>query len=173
MKNPLQNLLISCALGLCALCAWQWHVQVGQHREMATLDQTIANQTADIQRATNSLAVLDLQLAQLDAHLRELRNTVQSNDVELITLRAETNRLSAVLVQTQADAETKIQQANASIRQQNDLLKILVGQRDDYLKRLNEAIQEHNEVVTKYNDLVKRVEESQAAPAKSESSKKK
>ena len=166
MKAPLQSLLIACALGLCALCAWQWHVQVRQHRERTALAQTLANQSAEIQHATNSLAVLDQQIAQQDAHLRDLRNSAQTNRLELLALRAETNRLTSALVQAQATAETQLQQANATIRQQNELLKNLATQRDDFVQRLNETIQDRNAVVTKYNDLVKRLAETQAAPTK-------
>jgi len=168
MKNPLQNLLIGCALGLCALCLWQWHLQVRQYRELATLTQTLANQSADLQRSTNSLAVLDLQIAQQDAQLRELRNSAQADRVEQLTLRAETNRLTGAVMQTQAAAEQHIQQANATIRQQNELLKNMVAQRDDFVKRLNEVIQDRNAVVTKYNDLVKRLAESPTPSGKSD-----
>ena len=160
MKNPLQNLLIACALGLCALCLWQWHVQVGQYRELATLTQSCAQQSAEIQRTTNSLAVLDLQIAHQDALLRELRTAVQAHRTELGELRGETNRLGTALAQIQATAESRIQQANATIRQQNELLKNLAAQRDDFVQRLNELIQDRNAVVTKYNDLVKRAAES-------------
>jgi len=168
MKNPLQNLLIGCALGLCALCLWQWHLQVRQYRELATLTQTLANQSADLQRSTNSLAVLDLQIAQQDAQLRELRNSAQADRVELRALCAETNRLAGTVMQTQAAAEQHIQQANATIRQQNELLKNMVAQRDDFVKRLNEVIQDRNAVVTKYNDLVKRLAESPTPSGKSD-----
>ena len=168
MKNPLQNLLIGCALGLCALCLWQWHVQVGQYRELATLTQTLANQSADLEHSTNSLAVLDLQIAQQDAQLRELRNSAQADRIEVFTLRAETNRLTGTLTQTQAAAELHIQQANATIRQQNELLKNMVAQRDDFVKRLNEVIQDRNAIVTKYNDLVKHLAESPAPAGKAE-----
>ena len=160
MKNSLQNLLIGCALGLCVLCLWQWHVQVRQYRELAALPQTLANQSADIQRYTNSLAVLDLQIAQQVAQLRELRNSAHADQLDRLTLRGETNRLTATLTQTQAAAELHIQQANATIRQQNELLKNLATQRDDYVKRLNEVILDRNAAVTKYNDLVKSAAES-------------
>ena len=166
MKAPLQNLLIACALGLCALCAWQWHLQVRQHRELQSFAQTKANQTADLQHATNSLALVDLKVAQQDAQLRELLNTVQSNRAELRALRGETNRLASALAQTKATVEMQIQQANTAIRQQTAALSNLVVQRDDFWKRLNETMEDRNAVVTKYNELVKRLAESPTPPAK-------
>ena len=164
MKSALQNLLVGCALGLCALCVWQWHIQVRQYRELTTLAQTIANQAAAIQHSTNSLAVLDLQIAQQDTQLRQLRNMTTTQHAELAALRGETNRLTSSLLQAHAAAAAQIQQANATIHQQNESLKNMVTQRDDFVKRLNEVIQDRNAVVTKYNDLAKRLAESPAAP---------
>ena len=172
MKTSLVNLLIGCALGLCALCLWQWHVQVRQYRELATLAQTLANQSTDLQRSTNSLAVLDLQIAQQDAQLRELRNSAHAARVELLALQVETNRLTGTLTQTQAAAELHIQQANTTIRQQNELLKNMIAQRDDFVKRLNEVIQDRNAIVTKYNDLVKHETDSPIPSGKSEAATK-
>ena len=144
MKKFLQHLLVILALGLCGLCTWQWHGQVQQHKALTTLSQTIADQTAEIQRATNSVAVLDQQLAQMDARLTELRNTAQSNRFEIVAGRGENQRLAGVLAQ-----------ANENIRQQNENLKSVVAQRDTFLQRLNDAIQDRNAVVAKYNALVK------------------
>lgn len=166
MKTPLQNLLIGCALGLCALCVWQWHVQVRQYRERTALSQTLANQSADLQHSTNSLAIMDLQIAHQDSQLQALRDAARAHQVELRELREETNRLGAAISQVQTAAETQIQKANATIRQQNELLKNLADQRDDFVKRLNDVIQDRNAVVTKYNDLVKRLAESPATAGK-------
>ena len=148
MKNFLQHLLIILALGLCGLCTWQWYDQVQQRRMLTTFSQTIADQTAEIQRATNSVTVLDQQLVQMDARLTELRSTLQSNRTEITTGHIENQRLTNALAQ-----------ANENIRQQNEILKTVASQRDTFLQRLNQAIEDRNAVVAKYNALVKQIDE--------------
>ena len=162
MRSRLQHLLVVLALGLCGLCAWQWHTQVQQHKTLTNLSQTIADQTAEILRATNSVAILDQQLAQLDARLTELRSVAQSNRTEIATARADNQRLTDALAQ-----------ANANIRQQNEILKTVGAQRDAFLQRLNEAIQDRNAVVAKYNDLVKQISETRSAQPQTEPADKK
>ena len=148
MKNFLQHLLIILALGLCGLCTWQWYDQVQQRRMLTTFSQTIADQTAEIQRATNSVTVLDQQLVQMDARLTELRSTLQSNHTEITTGHIENQRLTSALTQ-----------ANENIRQQNEILKTVAAQRDTFLQRLNQAIEDRNAMVAKYNALVKQIDE--------------
>ena len=157
MRNGLQQLLVILALGLCGLCAWQWHTQVQQHKMSAKLSQTIADQTGEILQATNSIMLLDQQLAQMDARLTELRSGAQSNRTEIATTRADNQRLTDTLAQ-----------ANANIHQQNEMLKNVAAQRDALLQRLNEAIQDRNAVVAKYNALVKQVEESRSSQSQPE-----
>ena len=159
MKNFLQHLLIILALGLCGLCTWQWRDQVQQHRILTAFSQTIADQAVEIQRATNSVAVLDQQLVQMDARLTELRSVLQSNRTEITAGRIENQRLTSALTQ-----------ANENIRQQNEILKTVAAQRDAFLQRLNQAIEDRNALVAKYNALVKQIEEvrqprPQAEPA--------
>ena len=162
MKNFLQHLLIILAFGLCGLCTWQWHDQVQQHRMLTALSQTISDQTAEIQRATNSVAMLDQQLVQMDARLTELRSVLQSNRTEITTGRIENQRLTSALTQ-----------ANENIRQQNEILKIVASQRDAFLQRLNQAIEDRNAMVAKYNALVKQIEEVRQPRTQSEPADKK
>ncbi len=157
MKNRLQHLLVILALGLCGLCTWQWYCQVQQHKALATLSQTSADQMAQILHATNSIALLDQQLAQMDTRLTELRGTVQSNRVEIAAGHSENQRLTGALAQ-----------ANENIRLQNEALKAVVVQRDAFLQRLNDAIQDRNAVVTKYNALVQQIEEARSPRSQSE-----
>ncbi|MEI8315272.1 MAG: hypothetical protein WCG79_07470 [Verrucomicrobiota bacterium] len=149
MKKLLQHLLIILALGLCGLCTWQWSGQVQQHKALASVSQTSADQAAQIMSATNSVAILDQQLAQMDARLTELRSVVQSNRTEIAAGRSENQRLTGALTQ-----------ANDNVRQQNESLKVVVAQRDAFLQRLNDAIQDRNAVVEKYNALVKQIEDA-------------
>ena len=49
MKNPLQSLLIAFAIGLCALCTWQWHGQMLQQKRLDALSQSNYDQSVAIQ----------------------------------------------------------------------------------------------------------------------------
>jgi chromosome segregation ATPase len=169
MKNPLQSLLILCALSLCALCTWQWYSQVLQRKEMNGLAQTNYDQTVAVQGYTNTISNMDHQIAQMDARITELREIARSNTVEAAGLRQESARLTSVVDQYSNAVvvlQAQIKIANDNIRQQNEAMKGLVAERDQYVTRLNESIKERNEVVTQYNDLVKKVEAMQAAPPK-------
>jgi len=81
-------------------------------------------------------------------------------------LREENSRLETRVEQysNAVDAvQAQLKVANDSIRRQNEALKGLVAERDEYVNRLNEALKERNQIVTQYNDLAKRFEELQAA----------
>jgi chromosome segregation ATPase len=164
MKNPLQNLLVILALGLCALCAWQWYGQVQQRKEMTGLAQTNYDQSVAIQGYTNSINVMDKQMAQMDARITELKDTIRTNNVEMSSLREESAQLMTKVAQYSNTVEAlnaQIKIANENIVRQNEALKNLVAERDQYVGRLNDMIKERNDVVVKYNELVKKFEEFQ------------
>ena len=166
MKNPLQALLMILALGLCGLCTWQWYFQVQQRKEMTALSQANYDQSVAIQGYTNSINAMDKQIAQMDAHISEFKETVKSNNVVILGLREENSRLETRVEQysNAVDAvQAQLKVANDSIRRQNEALKGLVAERDEYVNRLNEALRERNQIVTQYNELAKRFEELQAA----------
>jgi len=79
-----------------------------------------------------------------------LRSVVQSNRTASAASRAENQRVTGALAQ-----------ANENIRHQNETLKNVVAQRDAFLQRLNDAIQDRNAVVAKYNALVQQIAEAQ------------
>ncbi len=167
MKNPLQTLLIVLALGLCGLCSWQWYSQVVQQRHVEAVIQQNYDQTLAIQGYTNSMTAMDRQIGQLDARLTELRDLVKSNNVTIHSLKGENGRLTNLLDQysnavVQLQAQLKL--ADDGIRRQNEAVKKLVEDRDEYVKRLNQSIKERNDIVAKYNDLMKQMEAMQAAP---------
>jgi uncharacterized coiled-coil DUF342 family protein len=119
-----------------------------------------------IQGYTNSINAMDRQIAQMDARITELRETIKSNSVVIFGLREENNRVSLQLNEYSnavVTLQTQIKQANDSILRQNEAVKSLVAERDDFVNRLNESIKERNAIVEKYNELVKHVEEMQAA----------
>lgn len=164
MKNPLQSMLIFFALSLCALCTWQWYSQTVQRKEMTAIVQINVSQAEAIQSYTNTINNMDHQIAQMDVRLTELKNVVFSNNIEIIGLRQKNEFLDNAVQQYSnafVTVQAQLKQAAENIRQQNDAIKSVVAERDEYVKRLNESIKERNDVVQKYNDLVKQVEEIQ------------
>ena len=54
--------------------------------------------------------------------------------------------------------------AYADLQKQNDSLTNLVAQRDEFVKKYNDEVQDRNNVVAKYNDLATQMEKLQAGP---------
>ena len=160
MKNPLQTLLMSLALCLCALCTWQWYGQVLQRKAMTALAQVNYDESTAIQGYTNTINNMDHQIAQMDARISDLRDTLSSNTTTIVGLQQDNSRLNIVVDQYSNAVvvlQGQMKQANESIRRQNDAMKDLVSQRDDFVARLNESIKERNDIVTKYNELTKQL----------------
>jgi chromosome segregation ATPase len=169
MKNPLQTLLMSLALCLCALCTWQWYSQVLQRKAMTALAQVNYDESTAIQGYTNTINNMDHQIAQMDARISDLRDTLNSNTVTIVGLQQDNSRLTIVVDQYSNAVvvlQGQMKQANESIRRQNDAMKDLVTQRDDFVTRLNESIKERNDIVTKYNALTKQLEQIQSKKQK-------
>jgi chromosome segregation ATPase len=169
MKNPLQTLLMSLALCLCALCTWQWYGQVLQRKAMTALAQVNYDESTAIQGYTNTINNMDHQIAQMDARISDLRDTLNSNTVTIVGLQQDNSRLNIVVNQYSNAVvvlQGQMRQANESIRRQNDTMKDLVTQRDDFVARLNESIKERNDIVTKYNELTKQLEQIQSKKQK-------
>ena len=164
MKHPLQSLLIVFAIGLCGLCTWQWYGQMRQQNQLNALAQTNYDQTVSIQGYTNSINTMDHEIAQLDARLTELRDGVKSNIAVIFALRKDNNRLTSLTDQysnTVVVLAVRIKQADDIIRRQNENMKNIVQERDEYVNRLNQSIKDRNAIVTQYNALVKQIEATQ------------
>jgi chromosome segregation ATPase len=136
---------------------------------MNAMAQTNYDQSVAIQGYTNSLGIMDRQIAQMDARITELKETIRTNNTVWVATREENTRL-LVQIEQYSNAvgalQAQIKLANDSIHRQNEVIKNLVTERDEFVNRLNESIKERNEVVTKFNELVKRVEEMQEAQSK-------
>jgi chromosome segregation ATPase len=176
MKNFQPNLLIALALGLCGLCVYQWHGQTVQRGEIRQLEQLVYAQAAAIQGYTNSIRTMDGQIAQMDARLTELKAAARTNAQFVITQKREINRWQATadgLTNQVAEYKTaveglqaKLKQAYDGVQKQNQAMKDLAAQRDEFVTRLNDSVKERNDLVAKYNELVARVEKLQDPPPK-------
>jgi len=176
VKNFQQNLLIALALALCVLCVYQWYGQTVQRSEIDGLNQLVYQKSLAIQGYTNSIATMDGQISQMDARLTDLKENAKSNAVLMASQQREMNRLqNANEGLTNAvgeykkgveSLEAKLKEAYDGIQKQNQALKELAAQRDEFVKKFNDTMTERNEIVGKYNDLAKQVEKLQDASAK-------
>ena len=172
MKNFQQNLLITLALALCGLCAFQWYEQTVQRDEITTLNGIVYDRNVAVQDATNSIATLNHQIGQMDARLTEIKAVAATNEqlaalqkVEITKLRFDNENLTNEIAQYKAAVDTlsaKLKTAYAGISQQNEAITNLVAQRDDFVKKFNDEVKDRNDVVAKYNDLVKQVQQQQS-----------
>ncbi|HWX18618.1 MAG TPA: hypothetical protein VN578_01810 [Candidatus Binatia bacterium] len=176
MKNFHQNLLIVLALSLCGLCVYQWYGQTLQRNQIQKLNQMVYDRSVAIQGYTNSINAMDRQIAEMDARLTVLKGTLKTNEELLVTQKREINRWQTTAegltnqiseYKKGIDAlEAKLKEAYAGIQKQNDALKELAAQRDEFVKKYNDEVKDRNDIVDKYNTLAKQVEKFQATSGK-------
>jgi len=177
MKNFQQNILIILALGLCGLCAWQWTDQANQRRAIVDRNKMIYDRDRAIQGYTNTIATTDRQVAELQQRVTELDTLSTSNQHVILDNQSEISRLHAnegvltnEIVQYElavTNLEKKLDEAYDGIKKQNDAIHGLVAQRDDFIAKYTNSVNDRNEIVTKYNALVQRVNQMQTNnPAK-------
>jgi len=176
MKNLQQNLLIIVALSLCGLCVYQWYGQTLQRNEIQTLDQLVYEKSSAIQGYTNSIRTMDRQIAEMDAWITELKAEVKTNAKLVIAQKRDLNQLQIdsegltnEITQYKGavtNLQAKLKEAYEGIQKQNEAMKELVAQRDEFVKKFNDEVKDRNEIVNKYNDLVRQVEKNQAASTK-------
>ncbi|HXD01381.1 MAG TPA: hypothetical protein VN048_18730 [Verrucomicrobiae bacterium] len=176
MKNSHQNLLIALALCLCALCAWQWYGQTVQRTEFDKLNAIANQKSALIQDYTNSIGTMQHQIFEMDTSVKELKGTIATNDQAILAQRKELNQLDSENISLTNDIaqykqavdtlEARLKDAYDSIRKQNDALKQLAGERDEFVKKYNDLVIERNTIVSNYNDLAARFEKLQSGASK-------
>jgi chromosome segregation ATPase len=173
MKNFQQNLLISLALALCGLCAWQWYEQTIQREEITTLNGIVYQKNADIQNDTNSIATLGHQIEQMDLRITEIKSAAATNELlvaeqkrAISKLQFENLGLTNEITQYKQAVDTltsKLKDAYADLGKQNEAITNLVAQRDDFVKKYNDEVKDRNDVVAKYNDLVSQVQKQKGS----------
>ena len=175
MKSFQQNLLIALALGLCLLCAFQWHGQTIQREQINQLNQISYDKSLEIQRYTNSIQTMEHQISQMDGQITELKATVKTNEQTILDQKRELNKLEAQgealtneitqYKEAMAGLEAKLKDAYEGVKKQNEAIKQLVIERDDFVRKYNDSVNERNTIVGKYNELVGQMEKLQGAKA--------
>jgi chromosome segregation ATPase len=168
MKNFQQNLLITLALALCGLCAWQWYEQTIQREEITTLNGIVYEKNADIQNDTNSLAVQGRQIGQMDLRITEIKSAAATNELLVVDQKRQLSKLQfdnleltneiTDYKQAMDTLTAKLKDAYAGLEKQNEVITNLVAERDGFVKKYNDEVKDRNDVVAKYNDLVNQVQ---------------
>ena len=181
MKIFHQNILISLAICLCGLCAYQWYIQSLQYGKIEKLAQSVAERNAALQDATNAVKNADHQIGQLDARLTDYKKDagthaqiIAEQKRALLKLQIANDRQAVELADYQKAVDSlagKLKRAYGDIQKQDDNISQLVTQRDDLVAKYNASVKDRNDVVGKYNDFVKQIEKQQASRAGSHAGK--
>jgi len=109
-------------------------------------------------------------LEEMDARITELKTAATAQDQtnlaqkrEIARLKLTTEILTNQLTQyTNAvtSLEGRLQIYADGVKRQNEAIAKLTTQRDDFIKKLNDSINDRNVIVGKYNDLVKQIDKS-------------
>lgn len=168
----LTNLLIVLALGLCALCVYQWWRETETRQSIQGLYNTQFTLESEIQQHTNRIHNMDLRIAELVNDVTRFQGIVRTNETTIIQLRTEINGLEdtnqwlnaqlEVYTNAFSQATNQLSEAYDNIKKQNELIQQVVSERDEFVTRLNQSIEERNQVVAQYNELVGKVEQIQS-----------
>ena len=171
MKNFQQNLLILLALALCGLCIYQWTGETTQRTRIEKLNQGLYEKSAALENLTNAITASDRQIAQMDTRITELKLTAKTNDQIMIAQKHEIARIQAngeILTNTIVEykkavdtLQNRLREDFTGTKKQNDAMKELAAQRDDFIQKYNQSVKDRNDLVTKYNDLVQQIEKLQ------------
>ena len=168
MKNFQQNLLITLALGLCVLCAWQWFEQTRQRGVIQDQNRLLYDRDAAIQGYTYSIASLNFQIGQMDARISQIQAAAAENSRLVVSQKAEIARLKldnanftneiSQYKEALDTLDSRLKDAYAGIEKQNQTITNLLAQRDDMVAKYNDAVKDRNAVVGKYNALVQQMQ---------------
>jgi uncharacterized coiled-coil DUF342 family protein len=113
---------------------------------------------------------------QMDASLSELKTSAETNAEVIATQKRELARLEIVndgltneIAQYKQAVDTmtaKLKDAYDGIKKQNESLKELVAQRDEFVQKYTDSVKERNDIVAKYNELASQVQKLQGGETK-------
>jgi uncharacterized coiled-coil DUF342 family protein len=166
MKNFQRNLFVVLAIGLCGICAWQWHLQAKQLNTIDKLNQVVYKNSLDIQGYTNSIKTRDDDINQLHNRITQLKQAAVSNDQWAVTEKREVARLQStgdIMINQIVEYKAAVDKLEGRLKEAFAGEKELAAQRDEFVKKLNDSIKAQNDLTSKYNDLVDRFNKLQAA----------
>src|SRR3989454_9576792 len=169
MQKFLSNLLIFFALGLCALCAFQWVRESRLRGQVADLQHTVYLKLEAIQNLEAQLKQTKEDVTRLDNLRVGLSGIIKTNKEEIQNLTKYSDKLEKEIEADKAQitvykdavdkANDNIKRQNEDIKKQNEEMKQLAADR-------NATVEKYNKLVEQYNDLVKQFEKFQEDAAK-------
>jgi chromosome segregation ATPase len=174
MQKFLSNLLIFFALGLCALCVFQWVRESRLRSEVADLHHTVFLKLDIIQNLEVQLKQTKDEVLRLDNLRVELSGIIKTNKEENQALTKYSEKLEKEIEAGKAQIaayKEAVEKANESIKRQNEDIK----KQNEEMKQLstdrNATVEKYNKLVEQYNDLVKQFEKFQQDAAKGATNK--
>ena len=169
MQKFLSNLLIFFALGLCALCAFQWVRESRLRSQVADLQHTVYLKLEAIQNLETQLKQTKDDVTRLDNLRVELSGVIKTNKEEIQNLTKYSEKLEKEVESDKAQMavyKDAVEKANENIKRQNEDIK----KQNEDMKQLaadrNATVEKYNKLVEQYNDLVKQFEKFQQDAAK-------
>ena len=169
MQKFLSNLLIFFALGLCALCVFQWVRESRLRSEVADLHRTVFLKLEAIQNLELQLKQTKEEVLRLDNLRVELSGIIKTNKEEIQNLTKYSEKLEKEIEAAKAQIavyKEALDKANENIRRQNEDIKKQNEEMKELAADRNATVAKYNKLVEQYNDLVKQFEKFQQDAAK-------
>jgi septal ring factor EnvC (AmiA/AmiB activator) len=176
MKNPLQLLLITFAVALCALITFQWVRESGLRKEIeqvnarerakaeeaANLQATLSRHETEIQRLDAMKNQFSAQLKTNQARITELSQNVQRAEQEAATQRKQAEAYREALER----ANENLTKQNEDIRRQNTNMLSLAEERNSVVAKYNTLVADYTNLVARWNRQQEELARRNAAVAR-------
>ena len=169
MQKFLTNLLIFFALGLCALCVFQWVRESRLRGEVAELHHSVFLKLGAIQNLETQVKQTKEEVLRLDSLRAELSGIIKTNKEEIQNLTKYSEKLEKEIEADKAQIaiyKEAVEKANENIKRQNEDIKRQNEQMKQLASDRNATVEKYNKLVEQYNDLVKQFEKFQEDAAK-------
>lgn len=166
-------ILIVLAAALCVLSVYQWTDQRRLISMVETERRAKLDLNTSIQEKEQTAKRYSEEITRLESDRKDLDASVTTNKVEVGRLKAELKKAefevakstnqAAVYKKAFDDANESIKQQNDAVKAQNESYKKLVEERNEFAAKVNKAIEEQNKSTTAYNELVDQIKTERAA----------
>lgn len=158
-KTLLQLLIVIFAAALCGVAGFYW---MRESRLRDQLDQQrtdLENRSQALTNVESNVRIYQQQVDRLEGLRREYVAALSTNQSQVAALRKdmEVTRQQVERVESQSKIyKDAVEQANATIRKQNDQIRFQNDELKRFASERNEAIQRYNRLATNFNDLARK-----------------
>ncbi|MGE3312731.1 MAG: hypothetical protein AB7O66_22405 [Limisphaerales bacterium] len=167
MKSLLVNLLIVLSLVLCGFNTLQWYREAKLHGRLEDLGEQLFKKSTEIQELQQTVQFHQDEIKRLENIRENFNDLVSSNRLVITTLEEEAQNLRRdVQVQTAKAAQVDqyktayekanegIVKANAVITEQNEKLKSLADDRNQFVERFNKLAVDYKTLAADYEKVL-------------------